>query len=139
VRHSVIASLRAQAGTTEASLWPTCLRCTEETSELPEGRRWVPVQSYSVDPQVFSPVALIGSDKQGTQVLRRDLNRPRKKGDRGWFTVIARCHGTEQTATIDVPLAWTTHHVFAAIQALQFFGADTKPEHGMRVIYGGRA
>ena len=151
MNHDAIARLRAQAGTSEASLWPTCCHCTEQSADLPEGRRWVPVEFYLVDPQVFSPTTLFGvpsrdpntglatvGTRAGTEVKGLNLNRPRKNHSRGWFTVLARCHGLEQSTTIDVPIAWTTHHVFAAIQALQFFGHDTKPEHGLRVVYGGR-
>jgi hypothetical protein len=151
MNRKLLSQLRAQAGTSEASLWPTCCRCTEESADLPEGRRWVPVQEYQVDPQVFSPTVLFGvpskdpntglarvGTRAGTEVKGFNLNRPRKRGDRGWFTVIARCHGKEQRTEIDVPIAWSTHHVFAAIQALQFFGGETKPGHGLRAVYGGR-
>jgi hypothetical protein len=133
-------------------MWPTCARCTDESAALPEGRRWVPVEGYTVDPQVFSPTTLFAQPyrdpnsglaavgtRAATEVKGMNLNRPRKRGDRGWFTVVAKCHGSEQRAEIDVPLAWGTHQVFAAIQALQFFGDETKPTHGMRVVYGGRA
>jgi hypothetical protein len=152
VNRKAISDLRAAAGTAEASLWPTCCRCTAESADRDGGLRWVPVEFYQVEPQVFSPTTLFGvpsrdpnsglavvGTKPGTEVKGLNLNRPRLKRSRGWFSVIAKCHGSEQRAEVDVPLAWSTHHVFAAIQALQFFGGETRPDHGMRVVYGGRA
>lgn len=121
MRTDKIRQLRAAIGSTEASRWPTCLHCTAATEAGGVAfERWIPVESYRVEPQVFRPVPLLAHG--GSVEVGDMLNPPRQLGDRGWFTVIATCHGKEQKAEVDVPARWGTEHVRAAIQGLLFFG-----------------
>jgi hypothetical protein len=150
-----IRRLRALAGTSEVALWPTCVHCMNASALSPGGERWVPVEGYRIDPPAFRPFSFVGAagagrdpvtglllrkKREGTAIDPSALNRPRKKETWGWFSVVAQCHGREASAEIDIPRAWGVHHVFAAIQRLAFFGlANERPEHGLRVVYGGRA
>ena len=141
MRREKLAALRAAVGPTEATRWPTCALCTDATAIGGVAfERWIPVDAYRVEPEVFRKVRLLGHSAGlpgAPDVEVADvLNPPRKLGTRGWFTVLAECHGRETWAEIDVPYYWGVHHVRAAIQSLAFFGADTKPEHGLKRLTG---
>lgn len=126
-----VSRLRGLVGPSEVAQWPTCLACME-ASKLRHpgmGAIWIPVEGYNVEPEVFRHYQLVGG--KGAVQVADVLYPPRERGSRGWFRVIATCHGKEATAEIDVPRWWGTAHVRAAIQALGFFGAETKPDHGL--------
>jgi hypothetical protein len=129
--------LRDAIGPTHAAEWPTCIRCTDDTALAGKAfEHWIPVQGYRVEPAVFRKVALVSGgvgNRQAVEVADL-LNPPRQRNTRGWFTVIAECHGKETSAEIDVPTHWGVAHVRAAIQSLKFFGQDTKPAHELRPV-----
>ena len=138
-----VAALRSEVGNSEVSEWPTCLLCTE-LSELRHpglGRNWVPVEGYRIEPDtVFQAHTLVGerptiwdsalgrSVPQGPKsiTILGPMFKARQLTDKGWFRIIAECHGHEAVAEIDVPFWWGMHKVKAAIQSLMFFGPEKK-------------
>lgn len=140
-----IAALRAAVERSEAADWPTCCHCTEASRFREGGERWVPVEGYRVEPDVFADVPLVGGARVIDSVNRRGglrtvaapglqqsvtaigkLHAPRMLGSKGWFSVIAECHGREAEAQIDVPLRWGVANVRSAIRGLLFWGLDAK-------------
>lgn len=136
MRRARLEALRDAIGPTEAATWPTCIHCSDATSlERQDGReRWIPVEGFRVEPQVFRTYRIVGWTGVGPKEVEVAdlLNPPTMRGTRGWFTVIAQCHGKETHAVIHVSNAWGVAHVRAAIQSLAFFGPDKIPEHALR-------
>lgn len=129
-----VAELRDQAGVSEVQRWPTCLLCTEASrARTPDAEAiWIPVEGYRVEPEVWRAVTYV--NKEGRTVGDVEpavLNKARRLGDRGWFTVIAECHGDQQKATIDVPYWWGKAHVLDAIRNLMFFAQEEYRTHGL--------
>lgn len=131
----MVAELRdAVPGGGEIQRWPTCLLCTEASrARTPDAEHiWIPVEGYRVEPEVWRQVTIVTREgRQMQDVEPAVFNKARRLGDRGWFTVIATCHGDEQRASIDVPYWWGKAHVFDAIRNLMFFGKEEYRTHGL--------
>lgn len=110
-----VALLRGAVGQSEITLWPTCLLCTTASSSrtVDGSPIWIPVEGYRRDPPPG------------------EYSRSEQRGCRGYFDILAECHGDVAGARIHVPYWWGNAHEMAAIRELMFFGQDRYPDHGI--------